>query len=134
MDDARQLLERAQFRARGKWYLAQQVDAFLEELAVGLEESGRELEELREEERSLRRENARLRQELDAARASQAPPREGSQEAARRICQELERERDGLIQDIKALRRFRESFRQAVEGDAQELLRQVEGLPSQTVL
>ena len=47
---------------------------------------------------------------------------------------DLERERDSLLQDIKALRRFRESFRQAVEEDAQSLLRQVEGLPSEKLL
>ena len=50
------------------------------------------------------------------------------------VCRDLERERDSLLQDIKALRRFRESFRQAVEEDAQSLLRQVEGLPSEKLL
>ena len=51
-----------------------------------------------------------------------------------RCASDLERERDSLLQDIKALRRFRESFRQAVEEDAQSLLRQVEGLPSEKLL
>ena len=50
------------------------------------------------------------------------------------MCQELERERDSLIGDIKALRRFRESFRQAVEEDAQSLLRRAESLPSERLL
>ena len=60
---------------------------------------------------------------------------EPSQEARqRRVCQELERERDSLIGDIKALRRFRESFRQAVEEDAQSLLRRAESLPSERLL
>ena len=31
MDRAREALLRAQFKSKGKWYLAQQVDAFLEE-------------------------------------------------------------------------------------------------------
>ena len=77
----------------------------------------------------------RLAQELQEARARLAQWEETSQEARqRRECQELERERDSLIGDIKALRRFRESFRQAVEEDAQSLLRRAESLPSEKLL
>ena len=77
----------------------------------------------------------RLAQELQEARARLAQWEETSQEARqRRVCQELERERDSLIGDIKALRRFRESFRQAVEEDAQSLRRRVESLPSERLL
>ena len=82
-----------------------------------------------------RRRNARLAQELQEARARLAQWEETSQEARqRRVCQELERVRDSLIGDIKALRRFRESFRQAVEEDAQSLLRRAESLPSEKLL
>lgn len=96
MERSQQALGRAQFRAKGKWYLAQ---------------------------------------ELQEARARLAQWEETSQEARqRRVCQELERERDSLIGDIKALRRFRESFRQAVEEDAQSLLRRAESLPSERLL
>lgn len=134
MDLTKELLEGASFRAKGKWYAAQQVDAFLEELSVRLEEDSREREELAEDVRALRRENARLREELAAAKA--APPAEAlpPEDPRLPVCRDLERERDSLLQDIKALRRFRESFRQAVEEDAQSLLRQVEGLPSEKLL
>ena len=74
MDLTKELLAGASFRAKGKWYAAQQVDAFLEELSVRLEEDSREREELAEDARALRRENARLREELAAAKA--APPAE----------------------------------------------------------
>ena len=133
MDLTKELLAGASFRAKGKWYAAQQVDAFLEELSVRLEEDSREREELAEDARALRWENARLREEL-AAKA--APPAEAlpPEDPRLPVCRDLERERDSLLQDIKALRRFRESFRQAVEEDAQSLLRQVEGLPSEKLL
>ena len=135
MERFQQALGRAQFRAKGKWYLAQEVDSLLEELSVCLEEDGREREALEGEARSLRQENARLAQEPQEARARLARWEETSQEARqRRVCQELERERDSLIGDIKALRRFRESFRQAVEEDAQSLLRRAESLPSEKLL
>ena len=64
MDLTKELLAGASFRAKGKWYAAQQVDAFLEELSVRLEEDSREREELAEDARALRRENARLRELL----------------------------------------------------------------------
>ena len=48
MDRAREALLRAQFKSKGKWYLAQQVDAFLEELSVLVEEDARDGEALSE--------------------------------------------------------------------------------------
>ncbi len=139
MERSQQALGRAQFRAKGKWYLAQEVDSLLEELSVCLEEDRQDWEiqekKLREERNSLLQEKDRLAQELQEARARLAQWEETSQEARqRRVCQELERERDSLIGDIKALRRFRESFRQAVEEDAQSLLRRAESLPSEKLL
>lgn len=139
MERFQQALGRAQFRAKGKWYLAQEVDSLLEELSVCLEEDRQDWEiqekKLREERDSLLQEKDRLAQELQEARARLARWEETSQEARqRRVCQELERERDSLIGDIKALRRFRESFRQAVEEDAQSLLRRAESLPSERLL
>lgn len=132
MERSQQALGRAQFRAKGKWYLAQEVDSLLEELSVCLEEDRQDWEI---QEKKLREENARLAQDLQEARARLAQWEETSQEARqRRVCQELERERDSLIGDIKALRRFRESFRQAVEEDAQSLLRRAESLPSEKLL
>lgn len=139
MERSQEALGRAQFRAKGKWYLAQEVDSLLEELWVCLEEDRQDWEiqekKLREERDSLLQEKDRLAQELQEARARLAQWEEASQEARqRRVCQELERERDSLIGDIKALRRFRESFRQAVEEDAQSLLRRAESLPSEKLL
>ena len=139
MERSQQALGRAQFRAKGKRYLAQEVDSLLEELSVCLEEDRQDWEiqekKLREERDSLLQEKDRLAPERQEARARLAQGEETSQEARqRRVCQELERERDSLIGDIKALRRFRESFRQAVEEDAQSLLRRAESLPSERLL
>ena len=139
MERSQEALGRAQFRAKGKRYLAQEVDSLLEELSVCLAEDRQDWEiqekKLREERDSLLQEKDRVAQELQEARARLAQWEEASQEARqRRVCQELERERDSLIGDIKALRRFRESFRQAVEEDAQSLLRRAESLPSEKLL
>lgn len=139
MERSQEALGRAQFRAKGKWYLAQEVDSLLEELSVCLEEDRQDWEiqekKLRKERDSLLQEKDRLAQELQEARARLAQWEETSQEARqRRVCQELERERDSLIGDIKALRRFRESFRQAVEEEAQSLMRRAESLPSEKLL
>lgn len=135
MDQTKEALQRAQFRTKGKWYLAQEVDAFLEELSVRLEEDSREMEELDGEARVLRGENARLKQELETAKEALERRKEQSEEERqRRVCRELEQERDGLIEDIKALRRFRETFRQAVTQDAERLMEQMGELASQKLL
>lgn len=131
-------LEDVRFRSRGRWYDGEQVDSFLEELTVAvdeaerdLEKAGREVSSQREELEALRAENLRLRQELDSLRAQAAPD---SREARRQVCRELSRERDSLIQDIKALRRFREAFRESVERDAAALSRQAKELGSDQLL
>ena len=82
--------------------------------------------------RTLGKENQQLKAQLEEAQSAKS--RQGEEESHRRVCQELERERDGLIQDIKDLRAYREEFRKAVAKEAQDLLGQVEGLPSKTLL
>ena len=96
------------------------------------EEDARDGEALSEAMRTLGKENQQLKAQLEEARS--AKPCQGEEESRRRVCQELERERDGLIQDIKDLRAYREEFRKAVAKEAQDLLGQVEGLPSKTLL
>ena len=70
MDRAREALLRAQFKSKGKWYLAQQVDAFLEELSVLVEEDARDGEALSEAMRTLGKEN----QQLKAQPVCKIPP------------------------------------------------------------
>lgn len=160
MDYTKESLERVSFQTRGKWYLAEQVDAFLDELSDSVERDAqtasqwrrerddlrKEKERLQQERDALRQENARLKKEREEARAGEqaaltqlqaaqeklaASPGE---ERRRRVCQDLEQERDQLISDIKALRSYRETCRKAVEEDARALLRQVERLPSEKLL
>ena len=134
MELTREALAQVKFRTRGQWYDALQVDQFIEELMAAAdrqeEESRLLLEELMarlaqatEEAQGLRERLRALERESRAART----PAQGE-------TQPLEAERDQLIADIKALRRFRESFREAVRKDAQELLEQAEGLPSEKLL
>ena len=87
-----------------------------EEWMARLAQATEEAQGLRERLRALERES----------RAARTP--------AQGETQPLEAERDQLIADIKALRRFRESFREAVRKDAQALLEQAEGLPSEKLL
>ena len=134
MELTREALAQVKFRTRGQWYDALQVDQFIEELMAAADRQEEESRLLREEwmarlaqateeAQGLRERLRALERESRAARS----PAQGE-------TQPLEAERDQLIADIKALRRFRESFRQAVEEDAQSLLRQVEGLPSEKLL
>lgn len=134
MRDMKEAIERVQFRTRGKWYLAQQVDSFLEELSVRVDQESRERDSLEREAGTLREEKAHLEVELREAVSrlvqQEAPPQKPPQPSA----QELEQERDGLIQDIKALRQFRDSLCRQVAQEAQTLLRQVEELSSQKLV
>ena len=61
MDLTKQTLEGAQFRSRGKWYLAEQVDTFLEALKASVEEDCREEEQAAREAQRLKEENTALR-------------------------------------------------------------------------
>lgn len=139
MDRAKEAVRGARFQAKGKWYLAQDVDRFLEELTVLLEEDSREQTELSGRVRSLQEECQRLQGEADRLQKEleeqkAAPPPAPPAESRRQRCWELEAERDELIQDIKALLRFREEFRQAVQQDVEGILGQLDVLSSQKLL
>lgn len=134
MELTKEALAQVKFRTRGQWYDALQVDQFIEELMAAAdrqEEKSRLLREewmarlaqATEEAQGLRERLSALERESRAARS----PAQGE-------TQPLEEERDQLIADIKALRRFRESFREAVRKDAQALLSQVGDLDSEKML
>lgn len=134
MELTREALAQVKFRTRGQWYDALQVDQFIEELMAAADRQEEESRLLREEWM------ARLAQATEEAQGLRERLRalERESRAARTPAQgetqPLEAERDQLIADIKALRRFRESFREAVRKDAQELLSQVGDLGSEKML
>lgn len=134
MELTREALAQVKFRTRGQWYDALQVDQFIEELMAAADRQEEESRLLREEwmarlaqateeAQGLRERLRALERESRAARS----PAQGE-------TQPLEAERDQLIADIKALRRFRESFREAVRKDAQALLEQAGNLGSEKML
>lgn len=134
MELTREALAQVKFRTRGQWYDALQVDQFIEELMAAADRQEEESRLLREEwmarlaqateeAQGLRERLRALERESRAARS----PAQGE-------TQPLEAERDQLIADIKALRRFRESFREAVRKDARALLEQAENLGSENML
>ena len=134
MELTREALAQVKFRTRGQWYDALQVDQFIEELMAAADRQEEESRLLREEWMArlaqATQEAQGLRERLRAlereSRAARSP--------AQGETQPLEEERDQLIADIKALRRFRESFREAVRKDAQALLSQVGDLDSEKML
>ena len=134
MELTREALAQVKFRTRGQWYDALQVDQFIEELMAAADRQEEESRLLREEWM------ARLAQATEEAQGLRERLRalERESRAARTPAQgenrQLEAERDQLIADIKALRRFRESFREAVRKDAQALLEQAENLGSENML
>lgn len=134
MELTREALAQVKFRTRGQWYDALQVDQFIEELMAAADRQEEESRLLREEWM------ARLAQATEEAQGLRERLRalERESRAARTPAQgetqPLEEERDQLIADIKALRRFRESFREAVRKDAQALLEQAENLGSENML
>ena len=134
MELTREALAQVKFRTRGQWYDALQVDQFIEELIAAADRQEEESRLLREEWM------ARLAQATEEAQGLwerlRALERESraARSPAQGETQPLEEERDQLIADIKALRRFRESFREAVRKDAQALLSQVGDLDSEKML
>lgn len=150
MELTREALRAVEFRSRGQWYQARQVDQFIEELTVAVDQAQRERDTLRQklEEARCQREElaaraAALEEEAQALAQEKAaleetlaaqPKRPAWEERQHRVLEDLSAERDQLIADIKALRQFRESFREAVRKDAQALLEQAEGLPSEKLL
>ena len=116
MELTRQVLDDAKFETRGRWYNADQVDAFLDELAAAIEGSRQEADRLRQEVQALK---GKLQQ------AGKPAPQHGPSPAE---------ERARLLEDVRVLKQFREQFRQAVEQDAPRLLQQARHLDSDKLL
>lgn len=129
MELTKQALENVKFRSRGKWYDAGQVDAFLDELMVAAETAQRELTETRSRAKALSQQMEALQEEKQALLVKIQALEEQGKETL-----EKKQERDRLIQDIKALRAFRETFRNAVEQDAASLSEQMKQLDSDKLL
>ena len=81
MDYTKESLERVSFQTRGKWYLAEQVDAFLDELSDSVERDAQTASQWRRERDDLRKEKERLQQERDALRQENARLKKEREEA-----------------------------------------------------
>lgn len=135
MELTKKALDEVKFRTRGRWYSAEQVDAFIDELAVSADSAeqdrqmlNRKVEELAEKIESLREENVRLWQQTQQLRAEvQVAPKCDPNK-------NLKAEREQLLSDIKALRKFRQSFYEAVENDAASIKEQLAELSSYKLL
>ncbi len=130
-------LENVKFSTRGRWYKAEQVDAFLDELTVAVNQAERELKDTRREaaalaERAnaLQAENARLKKLLHTGNSGQ--PKAPAKAPA--PYEDLKREREQLIQDIKALLSLRDDFRERLERDSAAFAKQLRNMESGKVL
>ncbi len=123
MDELRDALENAVFRTKGHWYRKEEVDDFLRGLTVGLEKEQEDSREKEERIKRLEERAAQLEKKLEAQAVR------GS-----RIYEDLREEREELIEQIRLLYRLREEFRRRVQKDAQTLLQEVGGLPSDELL
>lgn len=120
MELNRQVLDDVKFETKGRWYNADQVDEFLEELAESVEQAQAEVARLRQEVRGLKG-------EIRTVRAEKSQLEHGRDEG-------LEQEQARLLEDVKALKQFREQFRRAIEQDARQLLDQARTLGSDRLL
>ena len=120
MELNRQVLDDVKFETKGRWYNADQVDEFLEELAESVDQA--------------QVETARLRQELRGLKSEVRTLRAEKSQLGHRHDYELEREQARLLEDVKALKQFREQFRRAVEQDARQVLDQVRSMGSDRLL
>lgn len=135
MELTKKALEDIKFRTRGRWYSAEQVDEFLEEMAVAAEEAernfksiGSRLKKAEENVEALREENVKLWKENERLkREAKSTPKPSQTD-------KLLEEREQLLQDIKALKLFRERFQSAVESDAAALNAQIKEMKSKQLL
>lgn len=128
-------IKNVKFKSRGKWYLSQQVDEYMCELseAVGnLNSENSGLKEQLSELEAVRAENARLKTQVEELKSKAKP--DMSIEHKRRVCEELEQDRDRLIESIGMLRSFREAFSESVKQDIKKLSESVEGMESYELL
>lgn len=147
MQLTKEALENITFQTKGKWYRAEQVDTFIDELAAALDAHNNENLQLKQE-------INRLMQELDgknkalAAKAAAPvtvtapapkpvapqPQLGGVYVHQKKVCEELEKEQDALIESIKMLRRFRENFKQSVKEDMEKLNKELDNMESNGLL
>lgn len=125
--------EQMNFRTKGKWYLAEDVDNALNRLAVEREELSRELEALK---RRLRTEAGNA-EDTSAQKTGPVLP-EGNIENSvlhqKKVREELEQERDELIHTIRMLRRLRDTFQASIRRDAQMLTGKLDEMESKGIL
>lgn len=114
-------LKQLQFRSKGKWYDGRQVDAFLDELMTAVTQNEEERNETLDKLAQLQTENDDLRRRVEELTAAQLP-------------ETPEQERQRLLDDIKALRAFRERFRAAVEEDVSQFAAQARRFSSDELL
>ena len=152
MELTKEALDNVRFRTKGLWYNAQQVDTFLEQLTAAVEQEELLREERQAEASALRErveeqlaEIAALKAQLEEARQSietalqetentKAALAEETAKVAELQTEEHVRERETLLQDVKALRALRDRFRAAMEQDLTDFTEKLRNLTSAGML
>ena len=152
MELTKEALDNVRFRTKGLWYNAQQVDTFLEQLTAAVEQEEKLRGEMQEEASALRShaeeqlaEIASLKAQLEETRQNietalrenesvKAALAEETAKVAELQTEEHIKERETLLQDVKALRALRDQFRAALEQDLTDFTEKLQNLNSGTML
>jgi DivIVA domain-containing protein len=116
------------FRTKGRWYRAEEVDAFLEEVLVGVHQFQREEDRLTGKMEYLEKQVARLQEENKKLRAGAAKKRPSPAQQETEVLQALRRQQEQLIEDIKGLQLLRKKLYETIRQDTAQLLQEAEKL------
>lgn len=116
------------FRTKGRWYRAEEVDAFLEEVLVGVHQFQREEDRLTGKMEYLEKQIVRLQEENKKLRASAAKKRPSPAQQETEVLQALRRQQEQLIEDIKGLQLLRKKLYETIRQDTAQLLQEAEKL------
>lgn len=116
------------FRTKGRWYRAEEVDAFLEEVLVGVHQFQREEDRLTGKMEYLEKQVARLQEENKKLRAGVAKKRPSPAQQETEVLQALRQQQEQLIEDIKGLQLLRKKLYETIRQDTAQLLQEAEKL------
>lgn len=107
-------LQKARFMTKGKWYLGEQVDAFIDKVIEAVEKESAEKAELTDKLKKLEQEQKALKENDKEVLAQ----KDSSIAYQIMVCDELIKERNLLIEEIKVLQSQREELQKSLQTKA----------------
>lgn len=125
------------FRSKGKWYLAEDVDNAISQFVEEQEAHIREQNILKEKLQQLREEAEKLKAEVQERQNNISLPQGNIEKSIlhhKKVREELEKERDDLISTIRMLRHLRDTFQATIRKDAQAIASKLDEMESKGIL